>query len=110
MIATILNSPVAVQASIQVVRAFVKLREILATHKDLARKLNEMEREYDAQFKVVFDAIRQLTPLENFVCTNYIIQSKRQAFYTGLPEFKEPFNEHNSEKYLTKNKCLLTII
>ena len=60
MIATILSSPVAVQASIQVVRAFVKLREMLATHKDLARKLNEMEKKYDAQFKVVFDAIRQL--------------------------------------------------
>jgi len=65
MIATILSSPVAVQASIQVVRAFVKLREMLATHKDLARKLNEMEKKYDAQFKVVFDAIRQLmTPPE----------------------------------------------
>ena len=65
MIATILNSPVAIQASIHVVRAFVKLRELLATHKDLARKLNEMEKKYDAQFKVVFDAIRQLmTPPE----------------------------------------------
>ena len=65
MIATILSSPVAVQASIQVVRAFVKLREMLATHKELARKLNEMEKKYDAQFKVVFDAIRQLmTPPE----------------------------------------------
>jgi hypothetical protein len=43
----------------------VKLREMLATHKDLARKLNEMEKKYDAQFKVVFDAIRQLmTPPE----------------------------------------------
>jgi len=65
MLATILNSPVAVQASIQIVRAFVKLREILATHKDLARKLNEMEKKYDAQFKAVFDTIRQLmTPPE----------------------------------------------
>jgi hypothetical protein len=45
-------------------RAFVKLREMLASHKDLARKLNEMEKKYDAQFRVVFDAIRQLmTPL-----------------------------------------------
>lgn len=65
MVATILNSPVAVQASIHVVRAFVKLREMLITHKDLARKLNEMEKKYDTQFKVVFDAIRQLmTPPE----------------------------------------------
>ena len=41
-------------------RAFVKLREILATHRDLARRLDEMESKYDAQFKVVFDAIREL--------------------------------------------------
>lgn len=42
-------------------RAFVKLREFAITHKELSRKLNEMEQKYDAQFKVVFDAIRQLT-------------------------------------------------
>lgn len=41
-------------------RAFVRLREILATNKDLARKLEELEKKYDAQFRVVFDAIRQL--------------------------------------------------
>ena len=65
MLATVLNSPVAVQASVQVVRAFVKLREMLASHKDLARKLDEMEKKYDAQFKIVFDAIRELmTPPE----------------------------------------------
>ena len=65
MLATILNSPVAVQASIQVVRAFVRLRQMLASNVDLARKLDTLERKYDAQFKVVFDAIRQLmTPPE----------------------------------------------
>jgi hypothetical protein len=41
-------------------RAFVKLREMLASHRDLARRLNEMEKKYDSQFKVVFDAIRGL--------------------------------------------------
>jgi hypothetical protein len=60
MLANVLKSPRAVQASIQVVRAFVRLREILSTHKDLARKLAELESKYDAQFKVVFDAIREL--------------------------------------------------
>ncbi len=60
MLATILNSPTAVHASVQVVRAFVRLRDILATHKDLARKLQELEKRYDHQFKVVFDAIRKL--------------------------------------------------
>lgn len=60
MLATILNSPAAVQASVQVVRAFVKLRELLSTHKELARKLEQLESKYDKQFKIVFDAIREL--------------------------------------------------
>ncbi len=65
MLATILNSTVAVQASIQVVRVFVRLRQMLASNVVLARKLDALERKYDAPFKVVFDAIRQLmTPPE----------------------------------------------
>ncbi|MDI6788864.1 MAG: ORF6N domain-containing protein [Planctomycetota bacterium] len=60
MLASVLNSNIAVKASIQVVRAFVRLREIIASHKELARKLEALEKKYDAQFKVVFDAIRQL--------------------------------------------------
>jgi len=60
MLASLLNTRIAVQASVQVVRAFVRLREILATHKDLARKLEELEKKYNAQFKVVFNAIREL--------------------------------------------------
>jgi len=47
-------------------RAFVRLREMIATHRDLARKLETLEKKYDAQFKVVFDAIRELmTPPES---------------------------------------------
>jgi hypothetical protein len=60
MLANVLNSEVAVRASVQVVRAFVRLREVLGAHKDLARRLAELEKKYDSQFKVVFDAIRQL--------------------------------------------------
>ena len=60
MAASVLNSTRAVEVSVQVVRAFIRLREVLATHKDLARKLAELERKYDARFRVVFDAIRQL--------------------------------------------------
>ncbi len=60
MAASILNSPMAVEVSVYVVRAFVKLRELVTAHKDLARKLDALEAKYDAQFKVVFDAIRQL--------------------------------------------------
>jgi hypothetical protein len=60
MLASVLNSPVAVQASVAVVRAFIGLREMLLTRKDLARRVDELERKYDAQFKAVFDAIRDL--------------------------------------------------
>lgn len=60
MVAMLLNTPVAVEASVAVVRAFVKLRGILLMNKDLAKKLTEMEAKYDHQFKLVFDAIRKL--------------------------------------------------
>jgi len=60
MLSSVLNSPRAVQVNIQIMRTFAKLREIMSQHKDLARKLEALERKYDAQFKVVFDAIRQL--------------------------------------------------
>jgi hypothetical protein len=60
MLSSVLRSERAVQVNVAIMRAFVKLRELLATHKDLARKLDALERKYDAQFKVVFDAIRQL--------------------------------------------------
>jgi len=66
MLATVLNSPVAVQASIQVVRAFVKLRQMLANNKDLAHKLEQLERkieEHDEEIKAIFNAIRQLMTL-----------------------------------------------
>jgi len=60
MAANVLNSKRAVQASVQVVRAFIKLRQMLTSNAELARKLSELERKYDSHFKVVFDAIRQL--------------------------------------------------
>jgi len=65
MAANVLNSKTAVQASVQVVRAFIRLRQMLVSNAELARKLSDLERKYDAQFRVVFDAIRQLmTPPE----------------------------------------------
>ena len=60
MLSSILNSPKAIRVNIEIMRAFVRLRRILASHDDLARKLEELERRYDAQFRAVFDAIRQL--------------------------------------------------
>ena len=65
MLSSVLNSERAVQVNIEIMRAFVKLCEMLASHKDLALKLAAMEKKYDSQFKVVFDAIRELmTPIE----------------------------------------------
>ena len=60
MLSSVLKSKRAVQVNITILRAFVRLRQILATHKDLAEKLAAMERKYDTQFKAVFEAIRQL--------------------------------------------------
>jgi len=60
MLSSVLRSQRAVQVNIAIMRAFVKLREMLASNRDLARRLDEMENKYDAQFKVVFDAIREL--------------------------------------------------
>jgi len=60
MLASVLNSEAAIRASIQIVRTFIRLRELLATHRELARKLEQMEKKYDAQFKAIFDVIEQL--------------------------------------------------
>jgi len=60
MLSSVLRSQRAILVNIAIMRAFVRLREMLASHHDLACKLAEMEKKYDAQFKVVFDAIREL--------------------------------------------------
>ena len=65
MLSTVLNSERAIQVNIEIMRAFVRLRRMLASNAQMARKLVDLENKYDAQFKVVFDAIRQLmTPSE----------------------------------------------
>ncbi len=60
MLSSVLRSKRAIMVNIVIMRAFVKLREMLAAHKDLARKLDNLEQKYDAKFRVVFDAIRKL--------------------------------------------------
>ena len=60
MLSSVLRSQRAIHVNVEIMRAFVRLRRILASHKELARKLEELEKKYDAQFKVVFDAIREL--------------------------------------------------
>ena len=60
MLSSVLNSERAVAVNIGIMRAFVRLRQMLASNAELARKLAALENKYDRQFKVVFDAIRQL--------------------------------------------------
>lgn len=60
MLSSVLNSERAVEVNIQIMRTFTRIRELLSTHADLRRKLEEMEKKYDYQFKAVFDAIKSL--------------------------------------------------
>ena len=60
MLSSVLHSERAVRVNIEIMRAFVQLRQMLSSHAELARKLAALEKKYDAQFKVVFDAIREL--------------------------------------------------
>lgn len=60
MLSSVLNSRRAVAVNIEIMRAFVRLRQMLASNEQLARKLSAMEKKYDGQFKVVFDALREL--------------------------------------------------
>ena len=60
MLSSVLHSERAVQVNIEIMRTFVRLREMIATHQDLAKRLARLERKYDARFRVVFNAIRQL--------------------------------------------------
>jgi hypothetical protein len=64
MLSSVLNSNRAIEVNIQIMRAFVKLREMIVSHKDLAHKLNELEKKYDSQFQIVFEAIRQILEVE----------------------------------------------
>ncbi len=60
MLSSVLNSSRAIQVNIEIMRTFVRLRRTLASNEELARKLDSLEKKYDAQFKVVFEAIREL--------------------------------------------------
>jgi len=60
MLSSVLKSKQAIKVNIEIMRAFVKIRHMLSTHKDLWKKIQDMESKYDHQFKAVFDAIRQI--------------------------------------------------
>ena len=82
MLSSVLKSKQAVKVNIEIMRAFVRLRQILASNAQLARKLEALEKKYDAQFKVVFDAIRQLmAPPEPSKRTIGFLVKERAARY-----------------------------
>jgi hypothetical protein len=64
MLSSVLNSDRSIEVNIQIMRTFVKLREMISTHKDLAKKLSELEKKYDSQFQIVFEAVRQILETE----------------------------------------------
>jgi len=82
MLSSVLRSKRAVEVNIEIMRTFVRLRQLLATNAELARKLEALEKRYDTQFKVVFDAIRQLmAPSEPKKRKIGFIVSERAAKY-----------------------------
>jgi hypothetical protein len=60
MLSSVLNSDRAIQVNVQIIRAFIKLRQMVLNYADLRKKIEEMEQKYDSQFKTVFDALREL--------------------------------------------------
>ncbi|MBI5182634.1 MAG: ORF6N domain-containing protein [Nitrospirae bacterium] len=98
MLATVLKSERAILANIAIMRAFVKLREILSTHKELAHKLAELERKierHDEEIKIVFDSIRQLmaTPEPKKKKIGFIVR-ERSAKYKTLSPVRSPIKHH----------------
>jgi len=78
MLSSVLNSERAIQVNIEIIRAFVRLRRLLASHAALSRRLDELEKKYDARFRAVFDAIRQL-----------MIPPEKGKRHLGFKTFKE---------------------
>jgi hypothetical protein len=79
MLSSVLNSPRAIAVNIEIMRVFVRLRQLTASHAHLSRRLDQLEKRYDGQFKVVFDAIRRLM-------TPPAPRSRRVGFRTGEGE------------------------
>lgn len=65
MLSGLLNSETAIKVNIEIMRAFVQLRKLIDSNKDLARKIKKLEEKYDEQFRIVFEAIRQLIKEED---------------------------------------------
>jgi hypothetical protein len=82
MLSSVLKSDRAIDVNVEIMRAFVRLRQLMATHTDLARKLTTLEQKYDEQFKIVFDAIRALmtAPEKTRKKIGFVVKEKRVAY------------------------------
>ena len=85
MLSSVLRSKRAIQVNVEIMRSFVRLRQLLASHADLAQKLEELEKNFDAQFRIVFDAIRQLMsePVMPRKQIGFSVRERRGAY--GVP-------------------------
>lgn len=80
MLSSVLNSERAIEVNIAIIRAFIKMRQMIAGNKDLAQRLNELEKRYDAQFKVVFNSIRELINAQPKTLTESAPKKRRIGF------------------------------
>ena len=82
MLSSVLKSKRAVQVNIEIMRAFVRLRRMLSVHKDLERKLTDLEQKYDEQFKIVFEVINQLMtpPAKPRKKIGFVVKEKKAAY------------------------------
>jgi hypothetical protein len=84
MLSSVLKSPRAIQVNIEIMRTFVRLRQLLASNTELARKLATLERKYDRKFKIVFDAIREL------MAQGAPAPARREIGFHTIPRLKAP--------------------
>jgi len=82
MLSSVLNSERAIEVNIEIMRAFVRVREMLGAHRELAGKLKELEsriQDHDEKIQAIFEAIRQFTPLEDMKYALYLCITKREG-------------------------------
>jgi hypothetical protein len=95
MLSGLLNSPRAIAVNIGIMRAFVRLRQLIASNADLARKLADLESKYDEQFKIVFDAIRELMSPTVPRC------NREMGFHTGIDSLRPTRSRSKPKKRVT---------
>jgi len=108
MLSSVLRSKRAIQVNVAIMRTFVRLRRMLASNEELARKLDSLEKKYDAQFRVVFDAIRELMVPPKAKCRPIGFVVKERAGRYGLRWVKASRllkNSYSESFFYTDDRC-----